>query len=58
MKGSIPCGCGILILEGVKELPAKHMENIMQAGVFRERLAMHTIIFSSQADSGAIDVSR
>ena len=49
MKSSIPCGLRILILEKVKELPAKHMENIMQAGVFRERLTMQAIVFSSQA---------
>jgi hypothetical protein len=49
MKCSIQCERGILILDGVKELPAKLMENIMQADVFREILAMHAIIFSSQA---------
>jgi hypothetical protein len=38
-------------MEGVKEMPDKHIENIMQADVFRERLAMHAIVFSSQADS-------
>ena len=26
MKGSIPCGRGIMFMDGVKELPAKHME--------------------------------
>ena len=49
MKCSIQCGREILILDGVKELPAKHTENIMQADVFREKLAMHAITFSSQA---------
>ena len=49
LKCSIPCERGILILAGIKELPAKHMENIMQADVFREILAMHAITFSSQA---------
>ena len=49
MKSSILCGRGILVLEGIKELPAKHIENIMQAGVLWEMLAMHAIVFSSQA---------
>ena len=49
MKCSIPCERGILILAGIKELPAKQMENILQADVFREILAMHAITFSSQA---------
>ena len=47
LKCSIPCERGILILAGVKELPAKHMENIMQVGPFKEILAIDTIVFAS-----------
>ena len=47
MKCSIPCERGILILAGIKELPAELMENIMQVGPFKEMLAIHTIVFAS-----------
>jgi len=58
LECSIPCGLWILILEGIKELPAKHMENIMQAGIIREILAIHASYFPHKKIVRAIDVSK